>query len=58
MAGVFNLEDPVENSSTEGAAVGAIIGIYRLDKNKTDVSLYDPTGNVSTWTKLFIQINC
>ena len=46
VAGVFYLEDPVENSSTEGAAVGAIIGIYRLDRNKTDVKLYDPTGNV------------
>jgi hypothetical protein len=46
VAGVFHLEDPVENSSTEGAAIGAIIGVYRLDKNKTDVKLYDPTGNV------------
>ncbi|MDX2272423.1 MAG: hypothetical protein NW237_10825 [Cyanobacteriota bacterium] len=40
-AGIFYLEDPVENSSTEGAAVGAIIGAYRLDKNKTDVKLHD-----------------
>jgi uncharacterized membrane protein affecting hemolysin expression len=46
VAGVFYLEDPVENSSTEGAAIGAIIGVYRLDRNNTDVRLYDPTGNV------------
>lgn len=46
VAGVFSLEDPAENSSTDGAAVGAIIGIYHLDRNNADVKLYDPTGNL------------
>lgn len=46
IVGVFYLNDPVENSYTDGAAVGAIIGIYHLDKNKTEVKLYDPTENL------------
>jgi hypothetical protein len=54
VAGVFNLEDPVENSSTDGTAIGAIIGVYRLDKNNPNVKLYDPTGNI---LRLNIELN-
>jgi len=46
IAGVFNLEDPLENSSTEGAAAGAVIGTYKLDRNNCEARLYDPTGNL------------
>lgn len=46
VAGVLYLEDPVENSSTDGAAVGAIVGIYHLDQSHATVRLYDPTNNI------------
>jgi len=46
VAGVVFVENPVENSSTKGTAVGAIIGTYTLNRQHTTVNLYDPTGNL------------
>jgi len=44
IAGVAHIKDPIENSWIEGGAVGAINGTFKLDKNKQNAKLYDPTG--------------
>lgn len=54
IVGVLYLRDPIESSSTQGAVAGAVIGTYNLDRNRTDVTLYDPTGNL---LKLELNLN-
>lgn len=54
IAGVVYFRDPVENTSTEGFVVGAVNGTYKLDKDKTRVRLYDPTGAL---LRLVIELN-
>lgn len=44
IAGIAHIKNPIEETSIEGAALGAINGSFRLDKNKQRVKLYDPTG--------------
>lgn len=46
VTGIFNLKNPVEDSNTEGVAIGAIVGSYFLNKDRTTVGLYDPTGSL------------
>lgn len=46
IVGVFHLRDPFEDSSTEGAVAGAIIGTYNLDRNNGTAEIYDPTRNL------------
>ncbi len=46
VTGIFNLKNPVEDSNTEGVAIGAIIGPYFLNKDRTTVRLYDPTNSL------------
>ncbi|RCJ30100.1 hypothetical protein A6769_34295 [Nostoc punctiforme NIES-2108] len=46
VTGIFYLKDPVEDSYTDGAAIGLVNGTYHLDKNKTEIKLYDPSGNL------------
>jgi hypothetical protein len=46
VTGIFNLRSPVEDSNTEGVAIGAIVGTYFLNKDRTTVSLYDPTSSL------------
>jgi hypothetical protein len=36
VAGVLYLKTPVEDSYTDGAFVGAVVGTYRLDRRKTE----------------------
>ena len=54
VVGVFQLRDPIENSSAKGAVAGVINGTFRLDKNRTKAKLYDPTGNL---VRMVIELN-
>ena len=46
VTGAFHLEEPFENSSTNGVIVGVVNGTYNLNKNDTEAKIYDPTGNL------------
>ena len=46
VVGAFHLKDPFEDSSTEGAIAGVLIGTYNLNRNNPQAEIYDPTGNV------------
>jgi hypothetical protein len=45
--GIFYLKNPVENSYTDGVVVGIVNGVYHLDRNRSDITLYDPTGSAA-----------
>ena len=36
IAGMLYLKDPVEDSFTDGAFAGVVVGTYRIDKNNTE----------------------
>lgn len=46
VTGMLYIRDPIENSYTDGVVTGVVIGDYHLDRNKTEVRVYDPTGSL------------
>lgn len=46
IGGILYLNDPLKESSTEGAFAGAVNGTYSLNKNNTEAKFYDPTGQL------------
>lgn len=54
LAGVVHIENPIEDTWIEGAAIGVVNGTFKLDKNKQSAKLYDPTRNL---LRLVIELN-
>ena len=38
IAGVLYLENPIENSYSDGAFIGVVVGTYHIDKNHAEAS--------------------
>lgn len=54
IVGVFHLREPFEESSTDGLIAGVVVGSYSLDRNRTEVRAYDPSGQ---FFRLVVQLD-
>jgi hypothetical protein len=46
VTGVLYINDPIDDSYTEGVVAGAVTGGYKLTRGAFETVLYDPTGRV------------